>query len=275
MSQGDPAPGLAPGPRPAHRALAEVHRGDPLTRPTIVGRAGRGRGRFALLPRLGLAPAAADVLDGFLDAALPASGASVLDAGCGRLSALVRFRPRIDRLVGVDIHAPDPPLPWLDEFRLADLCTDADAFPAASFDLVLSSFTVEHLADTRAAMVNVRRWLRPGGTVVIITVNRGHPFVNAYLSLPSALRTPLQRAVKASAADAHPLVGTCNTPRLVGQALAVAGFGGIEVRTTGHLTRAWGRRILSFALGLLGDLAAQPFAARRSTIVARATANLA
>jgi SAM-dependent methyltransferase len=217
----------------------------------------------------------AEVLDGFLDAALPGSGASVLDAGCGRLSALIAFRPRIERLVGVDIHEPEPKLPWLDEFQLADLCADPDAFPAASFDLVLSSFTVEHLADARSAMVNVRRWLRPGGTVVISTVNRDHPFVNAYLSLPSALRTPLQRAVKASAADAHPLVGTCNTPRLLRSALADAGFGGIEVRTTGHLARAWGRRIPSFALGLLGDLAAQPFAARRSTIVARATVDRA
>jgi SAM-dependent methyltransferase len=238
-----------------------------LTRLTI---AGRGWGRLAFLPRLGLAPPTAEVLNGFLDAALPASGASVLDAGCGRLSALVAFRPRIERLVGVDMHAPDPPLPWLDEFQLADLCTDAEAFPAASFDLVLSSFTVEHLADTRAAMVNVRRWLRPGGTVVISTVNRGHPFVNAYLSLPSRLRSLLQRAVKASAADAHPLVATCNTPRLLRLALADAGFGAIELRTTGHLARAWQHRLPSFALGLLGDLAAQPFAACRSTIVARA-----
>ena len=230
---------------------------------------------LALVPRLGIAPSTAEVLNGFIDAALPSSGATVLDAGCGRLSALAAFRPRIERLMGVDIHAPDPPLAWLDEFRQADLCADADAVPAAGFDLVLSSFTVEHLADTRAAMVNVKRWLRPGGTVLITTVNRDHPFVNAYLSLPSAIRTPLQRTVKAGAADAHPLVGTCNTPRLLRQALSEAGFEDIEVRTTGHLARAWQRRLPTFALGLIGDLAAQPFASRRSTIVARARAGQA
>jgi SAM-dependent methyltransferase len=194
----------------------------------------------------------------------------VLDAGCGRVSALVAYRPRIARLVGVDIHAPDPPLPWLDEFRVANICTDPGAFPAQSFDLVLSSFTFEHLADTPAAMVNVRRWLRPGGAVVISTVNRGHPFVNAYLSLPAGLRAPLQRAVKATPADAHPLIGSCNTPRLVHRALAGAGFEAIEVYTTGHLARAWQRHLPTFGLGLLGDLAARPFPARRSTIVARA-----
>ena len=229
---------------------------------------------LALVPRLGIAPSTAEVLNGFIDAALPNSGATVLDAGCGRLSALAAFRPRIKRLVGVDIHAPDPALAWLDEFQVADLCADAGAFPIDSFDVVLSSFTVEHLADAPAAMANIRRWLRPGGTLLITTVNRGHPFVNAYLSLPGAVRGPLQRTVKAGAADAHPLVGTCNTPRLVRQALTQAGFDDIEVRTTGHLARAWQRRIPTFALGLLGDLAAQPFAARRSTIVARATAGL-
>src|SRR5664279_2096886 len=136
---------------------------------------------LALVPRLGIAPSTAEVLNGFIDAALPSSAATVLDAGCGRLSALAAFRPRIKWLVGVDIHAPNPALAWLAEFPVADLCADAGAFP-------------------------------------------------------------------------------------------VAGFDDIEVRTTGHLARAWQRRIPTFVLGLLGDLAAQPFAARRSTIVARATA---
>ncbi len=238
----------------------------------VPGQVAHGRRRAASLRWLHRGPSTAEVLDGFLDDALPSAGASVLDAGCGRLSALVAFRPRIARLVGVDVHQPEPRLPWLDEFRVADLCGDADAFPAATFDVVLSSFTVEHLSDPSAAMVNVHRWLRPGGTIVITTVNRRHPFVDAYLSLPPRLRASLQRVVKASAADAHPLVGACNTPGRIRRALADAGFRAIEVRTAGHLASAWRRHIPTFALGLLGDLAAQPLAARRSTIVARAVA---
>lgn len=194
----------------------------------------------------------------------------VLDAGCGRASALSAFRPRIARLVGVDIHAPDPPLPWLDGFRLADLCTMPEAFPPASFDVVLSSFTLEHFADPEAAMRHIRGWLRPGGTLVVTTVNRRHPLVNGYLSLPPVVGRPLQRTVKATAADAHPLVGACNSPRRVRDALAEAGFVAIQVRTTAHLARAWQRRLPAYALGLLGDVAAQRFPERRSTIVARA-----
>jgi ubiquinone/menaquinone biosynthesis C-methylase UbiE len=174
--------------------------------------------------------------------------------------------------VGVDIHAPQPPLPWLDEFCVADLCTSPDAFPAATFDLVLSSFTLEHFADPDAALKHIRGWLRPGGTLVVTTVNRRHPLVDAYLSMPGAARDPLQRVVKATAADAHPLVGACNTPRRVRDALEDAGFSAIEVRTTAHLARAWQRRLVTYGLGVLGDLSTQRFPERRSTIVARARA---
>ena len=107
---------------------------------------------------------------------------------------------------------------------------------------------------------------------MITTVNRRHPFVAAYLGLPAGLRSRLQPFVKASAADAHPLVGACNTVADLREALTAAGFAAVDVTTVGHLARAWGRRRLPFALGLLGDLAAQPLPGRRSTIVATATA---
>lgn len=233
-------------------------------RPASPGR------REALLRRLGLEPSTGDVVRFFLDAALPAQGARVLDAGCGRTSALVPFRDRIAEFVGVDIHEPEPPPPWLDRFVKADLCRDADAFPPATFDAALSSFTVEHFQDPPAALRVLFGWLRPGGAIVISTVNRGHPFVNAYLSIPGAIGRPLQRMVKASAADAHALVGRCNTPAALRDALNGAGFVEVDLVTTDHLARAWSRRLPAYATGLIGDLAAHGYPARRSTIVARA-----
>jgi SAM-dependent methyltransferase len=227
--------------------------------------------RIALLPRLGLRPATADVLASYLDAVRPSGArAAALDAGCGRMSALAPRKDRLERLIGVDIHQPPSPLPWLDAFRIADVCRDGDAFEAGSFDLILSSFTVEHFAEPPAAFRNLARWLRPGGTLVLSTVNRAHPFVGLYLSLPSPWSRRLQRLVKASAADAHPLVGRCNTPALLREGLRAAGFEDVTIQTTGHLARAWQRHLPTFLLGLLGDLAAQPFPERRSTIVARA-----
>jgi SAM-dependent methyltransferase len=231
-------------------------------------------GRFALLPRLGINPPVGALVHRALDEAIAdaerrSPGAVVvLDAGCGRVSALRAFRPRIDRLVGADIHAPSVPLPHLDAFEIVDLCAATDGFPDRTFDVVLSSFTLEHFADPAAAMANLHRWIRPGGSLVVTTVNRRHPFVAAYLGLPDGLRRRLQPMVKATAADAHPLVGACNDPASIRAALEAAGFQSIRLKTVGHLARAWGRRWPTFALGLVGDLLAAAMPSRRSTIVA-------
>ncbi|HEX5148465.1 MAG TPA: class I SAM-dependent methyltransferase [Candidatus Limnocylindrales bacterium] len=226
------------------------------------------------MTRLGIEPSVASLVHEALDRAVRTaevqslSAVAALDAGCGRVSALRAFRPRIARLVGADVHRPSAPLPHLDEFAIVDLCRSPDSFPAASFDVVLSSFTLEHFEDPGAAMANLRRWMRPDGTLVITTVNRRHPFVAAYLALPDAPRRRLQPLVKATAADAHPLVGACNDPASVHAALAAAGFRDVRLTTVGHLARAWGRRWPTFALGLIGDLLTRAMPSRRSTIVA-------
>ncbi len=237
---------------------------------------GRGAGRSPaerrerLLRRLGLVPTTAEVTHAFLDAALPASSAVVVDAGCGHVSALRPFRDRVSDLVGVDIHPPESPLPWLDRFLQADLCRDADALPAASLDVVLSSFALEHVHDPGAALRTLARWLRPGGWLILTTVNRAHPFVDAYCAMPRGLAGPLQRLVKEGPGDAHVLVASVNTPARLRAALIAAGFGDVELITTDHLARAWQRRGGTFVLGLLGDLAAHAFPLRRSTMVVRA-----
>jgi 2-polyprenyl-3-methyl-5-hydroxy-6-metoxy-1,4-benzoquinol methylase len=203
----------------------------------------------------------------------PAGGVAALDAGCGRASLLRPFRPRIKRFVGADVHPPaGGALPYLDEFAAIDLCADAGAFPAASFDVILSNFTVEHFADPGAAFRHLRTWLRPGGRLFITTVNRRHPFVATYLALPASIRARLQRLVKASAADAHPIIGACNDVAAVRGALEAAGFERVDVRTVGHLTGAWNRRRVTRALGVLGDLLFRSAPSRRSTIVASAEA---
>ena len=231
-------------------------------------------GRFALLPRLGIEPPVGVLVHSALDAALAAAEerspgrVAALDAGCGRVSALRSFRPRIARLVGADIHEPATPLPHLDAFAIVDVCVDSDGFADGSFDVVLSSFTLEHFADPLAALTNIRRWIRPGGSLVITTVNRRHPFVAAYFGLPEGPRRRLQPLVKETAADAHALVGACNDPTTIRAALEQAGFAQVRLTTVGHLARAWGRRWPTFALGLLGDVLTGAMPSRRSTIVA-------
>ena len=239
--------------------------------------------RFADHPRPGVPSTTAALVGAALDDAMAAAetraGAAdrpaitVLDAGCGRVSHLKRYRSRIARFVGADIHAPAPgALPHLDEFATVDLCVDGDAFPPATFDVILSSFTVEHFADPDAAFHHLERWLRPGGRLVLSTVNRRHPFVRAYLGLPDAVRRRIQPLVKATAADAHPLVGACNDPTAIHEALRTAGFVDIRIETVGHLASAWGRRRPTRLLGRVGDLLTARWPSRRSTIVVSATA---
>ena len=235
-------------------------------------------GRFALLSPLGIEPSVGKLVHEALDRAVSAAelrspgSVAALDAGCGRVSALRAFRPRIAGLVGADVHEPVVPLPHLDEFVIVDLCRVVDGFAGRSFDVVLSSFTLEHFEDPAAALANLRRWMRPGGTLVVTTVNRRHPFVAAYLGLPVGPRRALQPLVKATAGDAHPLVGACNDPAAVRAALVAAGFTEIRLTTVGHLARAWGRHWPTFLLGLAGDLLTTAMPSRRSTIVAVARA---
>jgi SAM-dependent methyltransferase len=230
--------------------------------------------REKLLEHLGIEPALSvrlrETLDGAIDEVERRSRGSiaVLDAGCGRKSPLVPFRSRIDRLVGVDLHAPDPPLSYLDEFATVDLCEPSRPFPDDTFDLILSNFTLEHFVDPPTALANLHRWLRPGGMLVVTTVNRRHPFVGAYLGLPEGPRRRLQPLLKASAADAHPLVGACNDPATIRAAATHAGFQRIELETNSNLARAWGRRLSTFALGVAGDLLTKGSPSRRSTILA-------
>ncbi len=257
---------------PTRETVAIVHTDgvSPATT-TIPSRTGR---RFELLAHLGIEPTISSRIRVALDAAIDEAerrapgSVAVLDAGCGRKSPLVPFRGRIDRFVGADMHAPDPPLPYLDEFAVVDLCGEDGPFADDTFDVILSNFTLEHFVDPPVAMANLHRWLRPGGTLVVTTVNRRHPFVAAYLWLPDGPRRRLQPLVKASAADAHPLVGICNDPVTIRATLTDAGFERIELEIVGNLARAWGRRMPTFALGVAGDLITHSSPSRRSSVLA-------
>jgi len=198
----------------------------------------------------------------------PGRSVVVLDAGCGHASPLRPFRARIGRFVGADVHPPADPIAGLDEFVTADLCGSSAPFVAETFDVILMNFVLEHLDDPAVALGHIRRALRPGGRLVATTVNRRHPFVFAYLSLPVALRGRVQGWIKSTPEDSHRLVGRCNEPATIRRTLEAAGFIDTRLETVNHLSRAWGRRRLTRLIGRIGDGLVTGSPGRRSTIVA-------
>jgi 2-polyprenyl-3-methyl-5-hydroxy-6-metoxy-1,4-benzoquinol methylase len=96
----------------------------------------------------------------------------VLDFGAGigsfarALHAMGRFRS----VTGVDIIPAPADLPAGITWTTQDL-NDPTAFPAESFDVIVSAEVVEHLENPRAVAREWYRLLRPGGHLLISTPN--------------------------------------------------------------------------------------------------------
>lgn len=102
-----------------------------------------------------------------------APGMQVLDAGCGSGEALAWLAEAVGpqgRVVGVDlatahIEAARQQAPSQAELLCGDLMS-LD-LPAAAFDAIWSSNTVNHFADPLAAVRRWVTWLRPGGRLAV------------------------------------------------------------------------------------------------------------
>lgn len=105
---------------------------------------------------------------------LPAA-ADVLDLGCGdgRLTAEIR---RAESLTAADVSrvALDRAARRLPHARLVELDPDAPLpFDDGSFDLIVCVETIEHVRDLQRLLSEVRRALRPGGTLALTTPAHG------------------------------------------------------------------------------------------------------
>ncbi|BDM73280.1 methyltransferase type 11 [Streptomyces nigrescens] len=160
-------------------------------------------------------------------------GSRVLEAGCGvgaQTVHLVRSSPGA-QIVAVDhseeslaqarahvtAQAPAAPVTW----RHADL--RQLPFPRASFDHVFTCFVLEHLQDPAQALAELRRVLRPGGTLTVIEGDHGSALFH-----PDSrhAQTVIDHQVRLqSAAGGNALIG-----RELHPLLARAGYAAITVR---------------------------------------------
>jgi 2-polyprenyl-6-hydroxyphenyl methylase/3-demethylubiquinone-9 3-methyltransferase len=102
----------------------------------------------------------------------------VVDLGCGAGTQTLAWARGGHRARGVDISAP---LIELARKRAAEVALAAEfivgsatelPFADGSFDVVLASELLEHLADWQACLDEALRVLRPGGVIYFSTTNR-------------------------------------------------------------------------------------------------------
>ena len=175
----------------------------------------------------------------------------VLDLGCGRGGVVERLHAN-GRWTGCD---PD----WLSlaEHRLAGFprsLADAAQLPFAdeSFDLVVSSWVLEHLPYPDHTFREVARILRPEGRFVFLTPNSHHPiprFSQLLARLTTAQVTLVAKAYRRAPEDAFPVHYRANTFNALSRLATQAGLRLVQIELVDDPSYfAWNE--LSFALSV-------------------------
>lgn len=179
--------------------------------PLTLDRQNAYRARYAQL-HPGWQPATT-VYEAMIRACL-APGDMLLDLGCGRGGVLEQLAD----LEGPHFFGIDPDRASLVAHRLPDLpravaLAEAIPLPAASVDLVIAAWVLEHLPDPGHTFREVSRVLRPGRTFICLAPNRDSP-----VALLNRVLKPLQNRLVPllygrAEADTFPVVYRANTRR--------------------------------------------------------------
>ncbi len=181
------------------------------------------------------------------------SQSRVLDLGCGRGGIVERLQAT-GRWIGID---PD----WLSlkEHRLSSLprgqaASERLPFAAHTFDIVIASWVLEHVANPQALFSEVARILRPDGHFFYLTPNRRHPIPRLSHWLAGAIHQQKQwvaRIYGRRAEDTFPVFYRCNTPEQIAFRAQEAGFEKIREEIIADPSYfAWNKPTFQLALGL-------------------------
>jgi ubiquinone/menaquinone biosynthesis C-methylase UbiE len=154
----------------------------------------------------------------------------VLDVGCGAGAALAPAAERAASAVGVEIspemaeraRAAAPSA----DVRVGD-ATSLD-FDDASFEVVLSAFTVFFMPDPTAALTEWRRVLAPGGRIVLSTWAAGDPRWEFERQIRRGYLGEIEPAVLKELGHGLALLERFSDAEKVAGELSTAGFGEIE-----------------------------------------------
>jgi SAM-dependent methyltransferase len=141
---------------------------------------------------------------------------NVLDLGCGRGGVAEVIWRDVRLAAGVD-----PDMSSLTGHRAKGMSVVravAENLPFASdsFDLVVSVWVLEHIADPLEMFIEVRRVLRPGGHFIFLTPNLRNPLMvmnRLGKALPALQRRLVPRVYGRDEADTFPVRYRANTER--------------------------------------------------------------
>lgn len=157
---------------------------------------------------------------------------SVLDLGCGAGGVLELFSSQCALAVGADPHFPSLRVHRDPHTRLANAQVEHLPFARASFDLILSSWVLEHLPAPEAAFGEVARVLKPGGHFLFLTPNVRHPIPWLNRLVPRGAQASLVRTLYGRAErDTFPVHYRANTVERVQSLAAAAGLQVVSIRT--------------------------------------------
>src|SRR5690348_9032411 len=141
---------------------------------------------------------------------------NVLDLGCGRGGVAEVVWRDVRLAAGID-----PDLASLTGHRAAGMPVVRGVgenlpFATGSFDVVVSVWVLEHLADPMSTFIEVARVLRPGGHFVFLTPNLRNPLMvmnRIGKALPGLQRRLVPRVYGRDEADTFPVRYRANTER--------------------------------------------------------------
>jgi SAM-dependent methyltransferase len=165
-------------------------------------------------------------------------GAQVLDIGCGDAGVAIAFAEAGALVSGVEVDLRGLARGRVRAHehgvsaRLLAAAAEALPFPTASFDLVVLDNVLEHVRDRRATLAEIRRLLRPGGVLYLVTPKPFTPHaiwsdphygLTGLVLLPRALQRWYFERVRRGGAGSYN-VGAIPTRRGVRRLLRDAGF---------------------------------------------------